>query len=202
MMLKSDTKKRAPCSVILVLWVKNQALITVNLSPRNSRKESIWTFQEKLRKRIALIPDVERYVVKEKGGTATSSSTAPIDVIIKGDNQEILHKIAVSLEEAIRKVEGTTNVYMSFNMDNQELTVVPNLEKLQNLGLTSAALAQQIYRSVEGVSDTEMDIQDTDALDILLIYDEKYRSTDSDLMDLSITAPSGVRVPLRSLAQC
>ncbi len=179
---------------------ENQALITVNLSPRNSRKESIWTFQEKLRKRIALIPDVERYVVKEKGGTATSSSTAPIDVIIKGDNQEILHKIAVSLEEAIRKVEGTTNVYMSFNMDNQELTVVPNLEKLQNLGLTSAALAQQIYRSVEGVSDTEMDIQDTDALDILLIYDEKYRSTDSDLMDLSITAPSGVRVPLRSLA--
>jgi len=56
----------------------NQAVITINLNPRTQRRETIWDFQERLRAKIAQIPDIKRFVVKEKGGTASSSSSALI----------------------------------------------------------------------------------------------------------------------------
>ncbi|MDA8226647.1 MAG: efflux RND transporter permease subunit [Desulfitobacterium hafniense] len=178
----------------------NQAVITINLTPRTEREETIWDFQERLRAEIDQIPDIQRFVVKEKGGTASSSSSAPLDIRISGPDPKLLYEIALDLEEKVKTVEGTTNIYKSYNMDNLQLNIRMNKARVQELGLTNALVAQQIYNSIEGIKGTTMDLEEADNVNISVEYMDKYRQSIDNLLDVSISTPLGQKIPLREIA--
>lgn len=179
----------------------NQALFTINLLPRTDRKETIWSFQERLRFELKKIPDIERFVVKEKGGTATSSSTAPLDIRISGDDEEVLYKLASNFEEEVKKIQGTTNIYKSVNMDNDQILIKTNEEELRRLGLSTAEVSKQIYIALEGINSTTINTVDANNIDVKLIFKEQYRNDMDALKDINITSPIGVIVPLREIAE-
>ncbi|WMJ76924.1 MULTISPECIES: efflux RND transporter permease subunit [unclassified Sedimentibacter] len=178
----------------------NQALLTINLTTRIERDETIWEFQERLRDEIKKIPGIKRYSVKEQGGTASSSAAAPIDIKISGADQEILYNIADKLQQEIAKVEGTTNLYKSFNVDNLQMNIIMNESRIQELGLTNAQVANQIYNSMEGIVGTDLDIDESDNVGISVEYMDEYKESADSLLDTYINAPLGVKVPLRELA--
>lgn len=178
----------------------NQALMTINLSTRKERQETIWDFQEKLREDINQIPEIRTFVVKEQGGTATTSSKAPIDIKITGENQNILYHIAEDLQHKVDEIEGTTNLYKSFNIDNLQLNVDLNDSRIQELGLVNAEIAKQILTSTEGVVSTNMTIDDMDNVDISIQYMDEYRESIDDLLDIYLDTPLGVKIPLREVA--
>ncbi len=178
----------------------NQALMTINLNTRKEREQTIWEFQEKLREDIEEIPGIQRFVVKEQGGTATTSSKAPIDIKISGEDQDILYGMAEDLQSEIAKIEGTTNLYKSFNIDNVQLNVKIDSARSQELGLLNADVARQIFTSVEGIVGTDMDIGDMKNVDIAVQYMEEYKQSIDDLLDIYIDTPIGVKVPLREIA--
>ncbi|WP_313371328.1 efflux RND transporter permease subunit, partial [Sedimentibacter sp.] len=178
----------------------NQALLTINLSTRLERKETIWEFQERLREEMKKIPDIKRYSVKEQGGTATSSSKAPIDIKISGSDQEILYGIADNLQKEIAKVKGTTNLYKSFNMDNLQMNIKMNDSRIRELGLSNADVAYQIYNSMEGIVGTNLDIGETENVGISVEYMYEYKESADSLLDTYINTPLGVKIPLRELA--
>ncbi len=178
----------------------NQAVLTVNLTTRLEREETIWEFQERLRNEIQKIPGIKRYSVKEQGGTASSSAKAPIDIKISGADQEILYSIADKLQKEITEVEGTTNLYKSFNMDNLQMNVKMNQSRIQELGLTNAQVATQVYTSMEGIVGTDLDIDESENVGISVEYMDKYKESSDSLLDTYINTPLGVKVPLRELA--
>lgn len=178
----------------------NQAVLTVNLTTRLEREETIWEFQERLRNEIQKIPGIKRYSVKEQGGTASSSAKAPIDIKISGADQEILYSIADKLQKEIAEVEGTTNLYKSFNMDNLQMNVKMNQSRIQELGLTNAQVATQVYTSMEGIVGTDLDIDESENVGISVEYMDKYKESSDSLLDTYINTPLGVKVPLRELA--
>ena len=179
----------------------NQALFTINLLQRTDRKETIWSFQERLRFELKKIPDIERFVVKEKGGTATSSSTAPLDIRISGDDEEVLYKLASNFEEEVKKIQGTTNIYKSVNMDNDQILIKTNEEELRRLGLSTAEVSKQIYIALEGINSTTINTVDANNIDVKLIFKEQYRNDMDALKDINITSPIGAIVPLREIAE-
>lgn len=178
----------------------NQAVLIVNLTTRLEREETIWEFQERLRNEIQKIPGIKRYSVKEQGGTASSSAKAPIDIKISGADQEILYSIADKLQKEITEVEGTTNLYKSFNMDNLKMNVKMNQSRIQELGLTNAQVATQVYTSMEGIVGTDLDIDESENVGISVEYMDKYKESSDSLLDTYINTPLGVKVPLRELA--
>ncbi|MGB4440056.1 MAG: efflux RND transporter permease subunit, partial [Sedimentibacter sp.] len=178
----------------------NQAVLTVNMTTRLEREETIWEFQERLRNEMQKIPGIKRYSVKEQGGTASSSAKAPIDIKVSGADQDILYSIADKLEQEIAKVEGTTNLYKSFNMDNLQMNIKMNETRIQELGLTNASVANQIYNSMEGIVGTDLDIDETENVGISVQYMDKYKESSDSLLDTYINTPVGVKVPLRELA--
>ncbi|MPM49147.1 Swarming motility protein SwrC [bioreactor metagenome] len=178
----------------------NQAVLTVNLTTRLEREGTIWEFQERLRNEIQKIPGIKRYSVKEQGGTASSSAKAPIDIKISGADQEILYSIADKIQEEIAEVEGTTNLYKSFNMDNLQMNVKMNQSRIQELGLTNAQVATQVYTSMEGIVGTDLDIDESENVGISVGYMDKYKESSDSLLDTYINTPLGVKVPLRELA--
>lgn len=178
----------------------NQASMTINLNTRKEREETIWEFQERLRLEIDKIPDIKRFVVKEKGGTASSSSTAPIDIRISGPDQRLLYEIAEDLEVKIKEVEGTTNIYKSFNMDNRQVNISMHDERIQELGLSNAVVAKQIYNAIEGINATSMDLEEIDNVNIAVEYMDRYTQSIDNLLNVYIQTPMGIKVPLRELA--
>lgn len=178
----------------------NQALMTINLNTRKEREQTIWEFQEDLRETIQQLPGIQRFVVKEQGGTATTSSKAPIDLKISGPDQEILYSIAEDLQNEISQIEGTTNLYKSFNIDNLQLNVKVDNARAGELGLLNAAVARQIFTSVEGIVGSNMDIEEMKNVDISVQYMDEYRESIDDLLDIYIDTPMGVKVPLREVA--
>lgn len=178
----------------------NQALFTINLSPRTKRKETIWEFQERLRNEIERIPDIKRFVVKEKGGTATSSSVAPLDIKISGDDEEVLFLLASDFEKQLKTVKSTTNIYKSVNMDNAQILIKTDKVRLNKFGLTNIDLSSQVYKAIEGVVSTQMSTNEADNINVHLFFSEKYRTTIDNLRDIQIISPNGTTVPLREIA--
>ncbi len=178
----------------------NQALITVNLNTRKDREETIWEFQEKIREEINKIPNIQRFVVKEQGATASVSSQAPIDIKISGTDQELLYYFAENLQNEIEKIEGVANIYKSFNMDNQQLNIKMKNDRIQELNLSVVEVSAQILNAVEGIEKTSMDIGEFENIDIQVGYMDKYSQSIDGLMDTQINTPIGIKVPLRDIA--
>jgi len=85
-------------------------------------------------------------------------------------------------------------------MDNLQLTVKMNNARIKELGLTNAEVAQQIYNSVEGIKNTTMDLEEADNVNISVEYMDRYRQTIDNLLDVYVSTPLGVKVPLREFA--
>ncbi|WP_422486664.1 efflux RND transporter permease subunit [Gudongella sp. DL1XJH-153] len=179
----------------------DQAMITVNLTSRKERSLSIWEFQVALRERIEEIPDINRYVVKEKGGTAVTGASAPIAIKVTGEDLDVLYHIAEEAVDSIREVPGTTNIFTSFNNDYRQMSLKLDSERLSELGLTSASVSTQIYGRMEGIDATSMTIGTNDSIDVRVGYDGDSTSNLEYLMDTYLTTPLGIRIPLNEVAR-
>src|SRR6056297_1737760 len=177
----------------------DQGMLTIELTSRKERDESIWEFQERLRAYIDKLPDINRFVVKEKGGTAVTSASAPISLKISGDNLNVLYNLADIIQEEMETIEGTTNLYRSYNDTYSQMSISFDSDRLKELGLTSADVAKQLYMKVEGGDAGSITIDNT-SVDINVAYDT-YNINEDDLMNKTIISPLGVSLPLKDIGK-
>ena len=179
----------------------DQAMVTVNLSSRKERSLTIWDIPEAVRNKIETVHDINRYVVKEKGGTAVTGTSAPLTIKVTGEDLDVLYHLAESALDRIKQVPGTTNMYTSFNNEYRQMSLKLNRERLSELGLNSAAVSTQIYSRIEGIDATTMTIGRDDSIDVRVGYDGELGSDLQYLMDTYLTTPLGVRIPLSEVAE-
>jgi multidrug efflux pump subunit AcrB len=177
----------------------DQGMLTIELTSRKERSESIWEFQERLRTYIKKLPDINRFVVKEKGGTAVTSASAPISLKISGENLNVLYNLADTIQEEIETVEGTTNLYRSYNDTYSQMSINLDKDRLKELGLTSADVSKQLYMKVEGGDAGSITLENT-SVDIDVSYDTS-NITEDELMNKTIISPLGVSVPLKDIGR-
>jgi HAE1 family hydrophobic/amphiphilic exporter-1 len=179
----------------------NQAEITVNLTPRNEREVTLWDLMAETRDHLERIPGVTVAVVKEKGGTARSTTTAPIDVRISGPDKAVLDALG---DQALRRLEGVpglANLYKSWALDTPQFRVAVDRGRAASLGLTGTEVMNAVYRAMEGRAVTPFRQAGRRDLDIWVRYDEPDRADVEDLLDTVIPSPLGAAVPLRDLVE-
>jgi len=179
----------------------NQAEITVNLSARNERDEDIWSIMDRVRAGLQGIPGISLVVVKEEGGTARSTTAAPIDVRFIGPEPEVLDRLGDQLLARLQEVPGVTNLYKNWGLDTPEIHVSIDRERAAELGLTGKAVARVVYQALEGETAAPYRQTYNRDLDIFVRYAPGDRAGLPDLRDVSIQTPTGDEVPLRELAQ-
>lgn len=178
----------------------NQAEFVVNLTARNRREETLWSIMDRVREGLQEIPGVSLAVVKEKGGTARSSTTAPLDVRFSGPDPVELDRLGSELIEKLRTIPGVTNLYKNWGMDTPEIHVSVNRERAAELGFSGKQIAQAVYEATEGeVIAPYRQPRDRD-LDIFLRYHPNDREGPNDLNDVHLQSQDGSQVPLRELA--
>lgn len=178
----------------------SQGFISVTLNNRKERKETIWQIEDRLRSKMERIPNIETFVIKESGGTAKSTTVAPIDIKISGENSEVLNHLAEQTMERVKKVPGTANIYKSWSPNTPEINVVVNEEKATRLGLYPANVAKEVFMGMEGMKASELQVLNEKNSDITLRYQSKDRQSVKDLLSVNITSPQGVSIPLRAIA--
>jgi HAE1 family hydrophobic/amphiphilic exporter-1 len=179
----------------------NQAEMTVTLTPRNKRDRSIWQVMDQVRENTEDVAGITLLVLKEKGGTARSTTIAPIDVRISGPQQEVLDQIGAQVLELVQGTAGTQNVYRSWSVDSPEAKIVIDQQRASELGLDGIAIANAAYQSVVGVVATPYKQEFDQDLDISVRYAEGDRDTLNAFLDVLVFNHQGIGYPIREIGQ-
>jgi len=179
----------------------NQAEITVNLTSRTERESDIWAIMDQAREAFSQIPGMTLFVLKEKGGTARSTTASSIDVRVSGPDPQVLDRLGDQVLDRLAGVAGIRDAYKNWAMDMPEINVVLDEGRVVALGMDGKAVAGEVYEAVEGRAVTPFRQLRYRDLDVFLRYAEKDRRQIDALEDVHLLAPDGASIPLRELAQ-
>ncbi|GAB6137815.1 efflux RND transporter permease subunit [Halanaerobaculum tunisiense] len=178
-----------------------QLFSSVILSDRDQRSRNIWEIEDEIRQKMAKIPGIRSFVVREKGTTAVSTTKAPLVVRLTGENTQILEQLAKQLLPKLRQVPGATNITTTWTIASPEYQLQVDRKTAARLGVTTKAVANQVATAVSGVETAEDYKRETkDDLALNIRYKEEDRADKQDLTEIMITTPQG-QVPVKELAK-
>ncbi len=151
---------------------------------------------ERLRQTFAALPDLEI----KFGRPSYFSLKTPVEVLIFGDDLDLLRASSLELAGRLSAVPGLVDVRSSLEAGNPELQVVFDRERLATLGLDMGVLSETLKNRVLGVVPTRFKEQDRQ-IDIRIRNLEKHRQSVNDVRNLVLPGPDGKPIRLLSVAR-
>ncbi|MFU8856088.1 MAG: efflux RND transporter permease subunit [Deferrisomatales bacterium] len=132
------------------------ARITVHLTPRTERRETIWEIQAQWRERLRGTAGVQTFRVAEYGATPVSTTRAPLDVILSGPDPRVLDRLADEVLARLRPQRGLLDLRRSWHTDKAEQVVVVSPELARLHGTSPAEVAVELQAAVRGIPATRL----------------------------------------------
>ncbi len=178
-----------------------QGYISITLSPRTERDETIWDIQDRLRKKLARIPNIQNFVVRESGSTARATTASSIVVSIRGEDPLVLNKLGDQVLNAIENVEGVVNPYRSWRLDQRNIAISIDEDRARELGITPAIAAQELSQALDGLNAGIFRGKFGDDTPIRVRYGKSFRKEQQDAFAVrTISAKDGKVVPVSAVA--
>ena len=177
---------------------------TFRMKDRKFRDRDIFQVSEDLRKDIAQFPEVETFFVDP--GSSRSSSImgggggSNLEVQVFGHDFDKTNLLAEQISKALKGIKGAKDVTISRDKEKAELSLVLDNEKLTYFGLNTATVATAIRNRINGLTATKYK-EGGDEYDVIVRFDEKYRKSTEDVLNISIQTPQGKFVKLNEIAQ-
>jgi HAE1 family hydrophobic/amphiphilic exporter-1 len=182
----------------------NGAQAMMTFTDKDERKRDIWQVMDGIvADANATIPGIRRLQIKEMGSDVMASSAAPIQLLVYGPDLHIVSQLAEQVAQIARtQVHDIYQVATSWAMQkpNYELKIDPRRALEQ--GLTVSDVADQAYYAMRGGFTNEFFRPENERQSTVLVrYDQADRSAPEDLEQMTLTAPDGRQVPLKSVAR-
>lgn len=172
----------------------NYAQIVVNTRAVKGTPELVAALREKLAQSA---PEAKVLVKQLQQGQPME---APIEIRVVGPDATILNTLGNNIEEILRHTQGATYIHTDWHEDAWQMGVKVRQEEANRLGLTSAAIAQQLAGGFEGAPLTTYWEGDR-GVDLVLRIDPTDRQSFDDLAETYVTSPvTGAKVPLEAVA--
>ena len=178
----------------------SQAQITVTLTPRTERDRTLWDVMHDARAVLLQQPGVVLAITREKGGTARSTTAAPIDVRLSGSDPAELDRLAREVLTRINDVPGLVSPYANWLIDTPELHVDVDRVRASELGLTGQQVADAVYKAMEGRTVTAYRQPVDRDLDVFLRYAESDRLDLPALENIRLPSMHRADAPVREVA--
>ena len=81
---------------------------------------------------------------------------APIKITLSGSDLDLVMKTGNELKAAIEKIPGADNVQLSVEEGSPEYKVIPDKDKMQRLGLTTAYVGLNLRTAFTGNDDATL----------------------------------------------
>lgn len=179
-----------------------QGYISITLTPRTERNETIWEIQERLREKLAKIPNIQNFVVRESGSTAKATTASSIVVSIKGEDPLVLDKLGDQVLATIGRVAGVVNPYRSWRLDQRNIAISIDQERARELGISPAFAAQELVQSLDGANAGILRGEFGDDTPIRVRYAKSFRQQERDAFAVrTISAKDGKIIPMSAIAR-
>jgi hydrophobic/amphiphilic exporter-1 (mainly G- bacteria), HAE1 family len=171
--------------------------IMMRLMHVNDRERSVWEIADDLRKQIAQFPEVITYNV-DLGGAGMGGTTNTVDVEIYGYDFNVTNALAEEISSRLNRLDEATDVMVSRKRDKPELQLVFDREKLARHGLNTAMVSGMVRSRISGMVASRFK-EVGEEYEIRVRLAEEYRSSITDLENLSIRTPMGQMVKLKEI---
>ena len=177
----------------------NKISKTICCSKKFEREKSIFEMREELRKCFAQYPEIVNYQVSQ-GGMMGGGSNNSLSVEVYGYDFDHTTAFAQDLKKRIEQnVPGARDTKISRDEDRAELKITVDKQKLALHGLSGSAVAMYVRNRVNGMLAGYLK-EDGEEYNILVRLQEEYRSSISDIEQLTIPTPTGKMIKLNELA--
>ncbi|WYD80148.1 MAG: efflux RND transporter permease subunit [Candidatus Electrothrix gigas] len=207
-----DTKTRGPSDLKNVKVIYSRAVtassgssefeantpnhIGIRFIDLEDRSRSTYETIDDIRKRIRNIAGAKLIVAMEAEGPPTG---AAINIEISGDNFAVLSSITKEIRTALEKIPHVEDIQDNFVEGTPSVQIKIDRQKASLFGLNTSSIGSAIKTSYNGLVISSFREGDED-YDITVQLSEKDRRVDNVLREFMIPAPSGVLVPLSTLA--
>jgi len=154
------------------------------------------TFMKKLREELKFkFPSINYSMI----ALGLIPRTAPIEITLSGSNLDLVMQSGNDLKTIIEKIPGADNVRLSVEAGSPEYKIIPDKDKMQRLGLSTAYVGLNLRTAFTGNDDatlTENGIE----YPVRIWLDEFSRKNFEDVQQLSIINPMGIAVEVSQFA--
>ncbi|MFO8071767.1 MAG: efflux RND transporter permease subunit [Polyangia bacterium] len=159
-----------------------QGFITVTLTDRNQREETVWEIEARLREEIVRVPGIRVSTVRETGNTARSTTSAPVVVRISGDDPLVLDELGAAVESRLAGVPSVVAPMRSWRVDQRQGRFDIDVLEAARLGVSPAMVGRTVLAGTEGVGAGDYYGDKGTPLPIEVSYREQQRRTPGDLL--------------------
>ncbi len=180
----------------------NGAALMLTFSDKDVRKNTIFKVIDGIQKEaLSSIPGVRRLQIKEMGSDVMATAAAPVHVNIYGPDLKQLDRLGAEVLGVAKKMPEMFQPSRTWTNGVPELRVQVNSQRAQEVGLSPSQIAEQAYYSMRGGLTNEFYRQPNLRQGTILVrYEGDQRQQPQDLEQLSLTAPDGKQIPLKSVA--
>lgn len=126
--------------------------------------------------------------------------SAPIEITLSGSNMDMVMQSGNDLKAIIEKIPGADNVRLSVEEGNPEYKIIPDKDKMQRLGLTTAYVGLNLRTALTGNDDATLTENGTEYPVRILLADFNRKNLE-DVQRLSIVNPMGLPVDVSQFAK-
>jgi len=177
-----------------------QGEITLNIVDRFHRDRSIYDINQGIRQRLLTIPGLVSSNVMVFGATPLSSISANVDVMISGDNPDILDKLADQVMQKLKGVHGLTGMERSWQGYSQRINLAIDPAKARLYGLSPADVARQVAQAVNGVDSGRIRVTGEDFIPVWTRLLPAQRMNEESIRAINIHTVQGKSIPLEAIA--
>lgn len=175
-----------------------QSEISIKLIPKSEREESSKVYAAKIKR------DLEKVLVGAKITTVPigfmGAEQAPLQMTVVGPTLEDVMKYAQQAEAQLRTIDGASEIKLSVEQGNPEISVSVDRDKMTSLGLSVAQVGQTLRTAFSG-NDTNKFRTGNNEYDINIILDEAYRKSIDDVRNITFVNNMGMKVQLSQFAE-
>jgi HAE1 family hydrophobic/amphiphilic exporter-1 len=125
--------------------------------------------------------------------------SAPIEITLSGSNSNQVMQSGNNLKAMIENIPGADNVRLSVEAGSPEYKIIPDKDKMQRLGLTTAYIGMNLRTAFTGNDDATLTENGTE-YPVRIWLDEFSRQNFEDVQQLSIINPMGLPVEVSQFA--
>ncbi len=170
----------------------------LKLPTADKRERSVFEISDLLREDLSKIPEIREYSVTTGGG-GPGGNSSPIEVKVFGHNIELANAVALDLKEKLTKLPETRDVKLSREDLRPEYNIAFDREKLALYGLNNATAATFVRNRMNGYVASKYR-EDGDEYDIVVRYAEKFRTSLSDVENITLYSSTGRPIKLKDVA--
>ncbi|MBN2135359.1 MAG: efflux RND transporter permease subunit [Acidobacteria bacterium] len=177
--------------------IKNFGQILLILDPKINI-DQITEFSKELRTKLDVFPEAK---VEVKQFIEGSPTDAPLEIIVIGEDVDVLRKISLDVAKIVEETPGCINVDNPFELASTDLKLSINREEAMMLGVQIVDIDRVVRMAVSGLVVGNYQDDKGDVYDMVLRLPDRHQNWIENINKIYVPSASGYEIPLTQVAK-